>query len=513
MHAKHWIAIALIFTLIAIALPGPLQAQNSDNLLTNGDFEGSFEAVRGDVTKTVAEGWEPWNLDVGDPTSSLNREPEYGVAPSNRVHGGSSAQEYNTFFAPHDAGLLQRVDDVTAGTAYTFSVFMYIWSTTDFSNVDESNNPLGVEVQVGIDPNGGNDPESADIVWSTPQEYYDEYREQSVSATAGGTSITAFIRSTVDRDDGVSAIYVDDASLLEGAPQPPATTQAPAPTTEVPPAGTTAAPPATTEAPPVTTEAPPATTVAPPSTTQAPPGTEEPTEPAGPTAVPTPYSAELPNEVVYTVTFGDTVIELAQRFNSTVAAIIDYNDLPSSGLIFINQVIRIPVPAGQGSPVGGPPGGGPGVPSGGSVYIVKPGDNLFRIALNNGLSVDVLARYNNILNPWRIYVGQEIRIPPPGAVVPQPSGPQPSTAVPIPPGSVPPAPSGQGFVVHTVQPGENIFRIGLRYNLTWDVIARANGLFNPNYIFPGQQLIIPQGGYYVPYYNPYQYYGYPPYYR
>lgn len=44
---------------------------------------------------------------------------------------------------------------------------------------------------------------------------------------------------------------------------------------------------------------------------------------------------------------------------------------------------------------------------------------------------------------------------------------------------------------HTVQRGETLFSIGLKYNLTWDRLAAANGLANPNKIFAGQVLCIP----------------------
>jgi LysM repeat protein len=50
--------------------------------------------------------------------------------------------------------------------------------------------------------------------------------------------------------------------------------------------------------------------------------------------------------------------------------------------------------------------------------------------------------------------------------------------------------SAQG-VVHTVAPGENLFRISLRYNVTIAAIVAENGIANPNLIFPGQQLRIP----------------------
>ena len=44
---------------------------------------------------------------------------------------------------------------------------------------------------------------------------------------------------------------------------------------------------------------------------------------------------------------------------------------------------------------------------------------------------------------------------------------------------------------HTVRWGESLFRIGLQYNLTWKPIASANNLSNPNHVFAGQVLCIP----------------------
>jgi LysM repeat protein len=47
---------------------------------------------------------------------------------------------------------------------------------------------------------------------------------------------------------------------------------------------------------------------------------------------------------------------------------------------------------------------------------------------------------------------------------------------------------------HVVQPGENLFRIALRYNMTWPELATYNGIANPNLIYVGQVLRIPAGG-------------------
>jgi LysM repeat protein len=46
---------------------------------------------------------------------------------------------------------------------------------------------------------------------------------------------------------------------------------------------------------------------------------------------------------------------------------------------------------------------------------------------------------------------------------------------------------------HTVQPGENLFRIGLRYGVSWQAIMQANGLTSVT-IYVGQQLVIPVEG-------------------
>lgn len=49
--------------------------------------------------------------------------------------------------------------------------------------------------------------------------------------------------------------------------------------------------------------------------------------------------------------------------------------------------------------------------SSGAFHVVARGENLFRIALNYGTTVAVLAQINNISDPTRIYVGQKIYLP------------------------------------------------------------------------------------------------------
>jgi putative chitinase len=103
------------------------------------------------------------------------------------------------------------------------------------------------------------------------------------------------------------------------------------------------------------------------------------------------------------------------------------------------------------------------------VHTVQRGENLFRIALRYNTTVEAIAASNGIRNPQLIYVGQKLTIPQGG-------------------GTTPPSGSGQ---THVVQPGENLFRIALRYGTTAQAIAAANNLPNIHLIYVGQVLRIP----------------------
>ncbi|NJL94150.1 MAG: LysM peptidoglycan-binding domain-containing protein, partial [Anaerolineae bacterium] len=46
-----------------------------------------------------------------------------------------------------------------------------------------------------------------------------------------------------------------------------------------------------------------------------------------------------------------------------------------------------------------------------TTYVVQPGDNLFRISLRYGVSVQAIAQANNIANVNLILVGQVLQIP------------------------------------------------------------------------------------------------------
>jgi LysM repeat protein len=104
---------------------------------------------------------------------------------------------------------------------------------------------------------------------------------------------------------------------------------------------------------------------------------------------------------------------------------------------------------------------------GGFYYTVRPGDNLFRIALRFGTTIQAIVQANGIINPRLIRVGQVLWIP---------------------------SPSGGTPTVHIVQRGDTLYSIARRFGTTYQVLAAVNGLSNPRLIYVGQRLIIPGPG-------------------
>jgi LysM repeat protein len=98
-------------------------------------------------------------------------------------------------------------------------------------------------------------------------------------------------------------------------------------------------------------------------------------------------------------------------------------------------------------------------------YTVQRGDWLSSIARRFGTTWQAIANLNGIRHPNLIYAGQVLCVRA---------------------GYVPPV--GNTYVV---QPGDRLFRIGLRFGIPWTSIAAANNIYNPNLIYPGQVLVIP----------------------
>jgi LysM repeat protein len=170
----------------------------------------------------------------------------------------------------------------------------------------------------------------------------------------------------------------------------------------------------------------------------------------------------------YQVRSGDNLFRIALRYGTTVEAIRAANWLTSNA-IYPGQVLVIPSGASANSSSPSSPAPAPRsdpIPPGN--YIVQPGDTLYRIALRAGMTMQAIQAANGMTTVY-VHVGQALVIPAARAPI--------TTA----PGST---------RTYTVQSGDNLFRIALRFGTTVEAIQAANELTGTD-IHPGQVLIIP----------------------
>ena len=112
-------------------------------------------------------------------------------------------------------------------------------------------------------------------------------------------------------------------------------------------------------------------------------------------------SNESVTNTTYTVKRGDTLSEIALKYNTTVSNLANLNNISNPNLIYPGQVITINssnnIENGQNS-------------CGKITYTIKRGDTLSSIARKYNTSVNKLVMLNNISNPNLIYAGNIILI-------------------------------------------------------------------------------------------------------
>lgn len=150
-------------------------------------------------------------------------------------------------------------------------------------------------------------------------------------------------------------------------------------------------------------------------------------------------------QIFYTVRSGDTLYNIARRFNLPLISLINSNNLAAPYTIYIGQQLSMP----------------PGV----NTYVVKPGESIFSISQGYGVPTSFIIEANGIAPPYIIVPGQVLVIP-------------------------------QGAPYYIVRPGDNLYRIAAKYNVTLngqprpDLIIKANPGLTAS-IIPGMSIAIP----------------------
>lgn len=147
----------------------------------------------------------------------------------------------------------------------------------------------------------------------------------------------------------------------------------------------------------------------------------------------------------YIVQKGDSLYSISQKLNTTVDELKKLNNLTSNTLQ-IGQVLKIPTKE---------------IYEEETLYTVKAGDTLYKIAAANNTTVDEIKALNNLTSN-NLSIGQLLKLPSPFT---------PETT-------------------YTVQKGDSLYAIANKYNTTVDALKKANNLTS-NILSIGQVLKIP----------------------
>jgi membrane-bound lytic murein transglycosylase D len=155
---------------------------------------------------------------------------------------------------------------------------------------------------------------------------------------------------------------------------------------------------------------------------------------------------------VYTVKKGDTISELAMKFQTTPWDIKTLNGLSNTYRISVGQKLKIPGSSSNKSGLF-------------KEHIVKSGENLSYLSSKYGISISSIMAANNLTDKHVLKIGQRLMIP---------------------------AASDVTLESYTVKAGDTISELAMKFGSNTDEIKKLNGLHSPHSIKKGQQLTIPK---------------------
>lgn len=172
-----------------------------------------------------------------------------------------------------------------------------------------------------------------------------------------------------------------------------------------------------------------------------------------PTIPDTPEENETYQSII--IPRGATLSELAIEYNTTIARLVELNNISNPNLIYAGETLVIPI-ASQESNANGVKT----IP-----YIVQSGDTLSKIAREFDTTVEILASINNISNVNLIFTGELLYVPTSNA-------------------------NDISHTLYVVKRGDTLWGISRRFGVSISKIVMLNRISNPNLIYPGNVLRI-----------------------
>lgn len=309
----------VLFVLAALLSPivegqsNPDYCEDGSNVLPNCGFSSGMEPW-----KPFVEGGSPsitWGGDSG--TCHVINPPCVRISSENAYVGG----------------IYQQVSGLTSGVTYSANVTL-IW----MDSLNKTSRVMGRKI--GVDPKGGTNPQSSDIVWSEEIWGTEEERPSvtqsklHASAVAQGSTVTVFVRVDAPRQvngqtwPGVDQLWIDDVGMIPGG-QAAAPTNTSAPTDTPVPSTNTPAPTRTAKPP---TDIPPAATATPTVLQATPTVTPTNTSTAAPTTTPT--TAVTPTSTVQPTSTATP----RPTATATKTPFFSLGDLPSTAFLLVGLV-------------------------------------------------------------------------------------------------------------------------------------------------------------------------------
>ena len=149
-------------------------------------------------------------------------------------------------------------------------------------------------------------------------------------------------------------------------------------------------------------------------------------------------------DVNYTVQKGDSYWNIAQKFNTSLKAVMEANNSNTDSYLEAGQIIKIPS----------------------NTYTVQKGDTYYLIAKKCAVSLSSLLSINDANEKSILYPGQTITIPD----------------------------SGAGYTNYTVQKGDTYWIISQKYSVSLDELLRINNATNNSMLYIGDTVKIPSSG-------------------
>ena len=170
----------------------------------------------------------------------------------------------------------------------------------------------------------------------------------------------------------------------------------------------------------------------------------------------------------YTVKSGDTLSGIASQYNTTVNQIVSLNQLSNPNLIYVGQVLKLK----NSQTTNSSSSSSSTAATTAGTYTVKAGDTLSAIASRYSTSSSTLASLNSLSNPNLIYVGQVLKVSANASTSSSTSSSANSTVT--------------TAASYTVKSGDTLSAIAAKYGTTYQALASANSISNPNDIYVGQ---------------------------